>query len=92
MTTYDVPFELKTSVKSDFLEPRWQESGPMELSRRDVGVDCDFKATGASSENEITQLAAIHAKMAHNIYPLSPDLVEKVKQGTKRYKKRFSHF
>jgi predicted small metal-binding protein len=56
----------------------------MELSCRDVGVDCDFKVIGASSENEIMQLAAIHAKMAHNIDPLSPDLVEKVKKGTKR--------
>ena len=56
----------------------------MELNCRDVGVDCDFQVTGASSEEEIMQLAAIHAKMAHNIDQLSPDLVEKVKQGTKR--------
>ncbi len=55
----------------------------MELSCRDVGVDCDFKVIGASSENEKMQLATIHAKMAHNIDPLPSDLAEKVKKGTK---------
>jgi predicted small metal-binding protein len=55
----------------------------MELNCRDVGVDCDFKVIGASSENELMQLAAIHAKMAHNIDPLPAELVEKVKQGMK---------
>jgi predicted small metal-binding protein len=56
----------------------------MELSCREAGVDCDFKVTGASSENEIMLLAAVHAKLAHNIDPLPAELVEKVKQGTKR--------
>jgi predicted small metal-binding protein len=56
----------------------------MELSCRDAGVDCDFKVQGASSESEIMLLAAIHAKMAHNIDPLPPELASKVKQGTKR--------
>jgi predicted small metal-binding protein len=55
----------------------------LELNCRDVGVDCDFKVIGASSENELMQLAAIHAKMAHNIDPLPAELVEKVKQGMK---------
>ena len=56
----------------------------MELSCRDAGVDCDFKVQGASSESEIMLLAAIHAKMAHDIDPLPPELAAKVKQGTKR--------
>jgi predicted small metal-binding protein len=56
----------------------------MELNCRDVGVDCDFRVTGASSEEEVMQLAAIHARMAHKIDQLSPDLVDKVKRGTKR--------
>lgn len=55
----------------------------MELNCRDAGVDCDFRVIGASSEDELMQLAAIHAKMAHNIDPLPAEMVEKVKQGMK---------
>jgi predicted small metal-binding protein len=77
-------FKPVTSLKSQFFILALQENNPMELNCRDVGVDCDFRVIGASSEDEIMQLAAVHAKMAHNINQLSPDLVEKVKQGTKR--------
>jgi predicted small metal-binding protein len=55
----------------------------MELRCRDVGVDCDFEVKGVSSENEMMLMAAIHAKLAHNIDPLPAELVEKVKQGMK---------
>ncbi len=56
----------------------------MELRCRDAGVDCDFEVKGVSSENEMMLMAAIHAKLSHNIDPLPAELVQKVKAGIKR--------
>ena len=51
----------------------------MQLRCKDVGMDCDFEIKGASSEEEIMQMAAIHAKMAHNMDRIPPDLAAKAK-------------
>ena len=48
------------------------------LKCRDVGMDCDFEARGAN-EQEILQKAAEHAKSAHNIEQISPELASKVR-------------
>jgi predicted small metal-binding protein len=48
------------------------------LKCRDVGIDCDFEARGAN-EQEILQKAAEHAKSAHNIEQISPELASKVR-------------
>ena len=50
------------------------------VSCRDVGVDCDFKARG-SSEEEIIQKCAEHARSAHGMNELSPELQQKVRSG-----------
>ena len=50
------------------------------ISCRDVGVDCDFEARGASEE-EIIQKCAEHARSAHGMTELPPDLEEKVRSG-----------
>lgn len=40
--------------------------------------DCDFEVKGASTRDEVMQLASLHAKQAHNMESISPDLAEKV--------------
>jgi predicted small metal-binding protein len=45
---------------------------------RDVGVDCDFEARGAT-EQEVLDKAAEHGRTAHGIEVLPPELVEKVR-------------
>ena len=47
------------------------------ISCRDVGVDCDFKATGRTVE-EVMQACADHAKKAHGMVSIPPELVAKV--------------
>jgi predicted small metal-binding protein len=50
------------------------------ISCRDVGVDCDFVARG-QTEEEILQQVAEHARTAHGMNELSPELAEKVRSG-----------
>jgi predicted small metal-binding protein len=45
---------------------------------RDVGVDCDFEARG-ETEQEVMQKCAEHAKSAHNMSEIPPDLAAKVR-------------
>jgi predicted small metal-binding protein len=47
------------------------------LSCRDVGVDCDFKTTGKTVE-EVMKAAAEHAKKAHGMTSIPPEMVAKV--------------
>ena len=47
------------------------------ISCRDVGVDCDFQATGETVE-EVMRQCADHAKGAHGMDEIPPELVEKV--------------
>ncbi len=56
----------------------------MELKCKDVGADCDFEVNGATSEDEIMQIAAIHAKLAHNMDEIPPDLADKAKAVIKK--------
>lgn len=48
------------------------------LKCRDVGVDCDFVARGATEE-EVLQKAKEHAGQAHGFTDIPPELVDKVK-------------
>ncbi len=56
----------------------------MELRCKDVGMNCDFEIKGASSEEEIMQMAAIHAKVAHNMDKIPPELAAKAKAAIKK--------
>jgi predicted small metal-binding protein len=49
---------------------------------RDVGVDCDFEARADTME-ELLQKCAEHAKTAHGMTQIPPDLIAKV-QGAIR--------
>ncbi len=56
----------------------------MQLRCKDVGVNCDFEIKGASSEEEIMQMAAIHAKLAHNMDKIPPELAAKAKAAIRK--------
>ena len=44
---------------------------------RDVGVDCDFEARGATAE-EVLAKCAEHARADHGMEQIQPEIVEKV--------------
>ena len=46
----------------------------------DVVGNCDYVAKG-DSEQEILQKASEHAKTAHNVHEITPELAEKVKSA-----------
>jgi len=48
------------------------------LSCRDVGVDCDFVARGASEE-EILEKAAEHGRKEHGMTEIPPELYAKAR-------------
>jgi predicted small metal-binding protein len=48
------------------------------ITCRDVGVDCDFVARG-QTEEEVLKKCAEHARSAHGMQELSPELTAKVK-------------
>ncbi len=50
---------------------------------KDIGMDCTFKAT-APTEAELLKKIAVHAKSAHNIDPVPPDLMAKIKKAIKK--------
>jgi predicted small metal-binding protein len=49
-----------------------------ELRCRDVGMNCDFEARG-NTEEEVLQKASAHARSAHQISEMSPELAAKVR-------------
>jgi predicted small metal-binding protein len=49
-----------------------------ELRCRDVGMNCDFEARG-NTEEEVLQQASAHARSAHQITEMPPELADKVR-------------
>lgn len=47
---------------------------------REVGVDCDFEARG-ETEQEVLQKCAEHAKSAHGMDEIPPELAAKVRSS-----------
>ena len=58
---------------------------PKTLNCRDVGVDCDFVATG-ETEAEIMTKAVEHARSEHGFDEISPELAEKVQAAIRDVK------
>ena len=56
----------------------------MQLKCKDVGVDCDFEIKGATSEEEVMQIAAVHAKLVHGMDKIPPELAAKAKAAIKK--------
>ena len=48
------------------------------INCKDVGFDCEGVCR-AETEEEVIQMAAAHAKEAHGIQDITPEIVEKVK-------------
>jgi predicted small metal-binding protein len=49
-----------------------------QLRCRDVGLNCDFEASG-STEEEVLQKAVAHARTVHQITDMPPELAGKVR-------------
>jgi predicted small metal-binding protein len=49
-----------------------------QLRCRDVGLNCDFEAR-ADTEEEVLRQAAAHARSAHQIAEMPPELATKVR-------------
>ena len=49
-----------------------------EFKCKDIGMQCGFEVKGASSRDEVMQIAAAHAKAAHNMQTIPPDVAQKV--------------
>jgi predicted small metal-binding protein len=52
------------------------------LSCRDVGVACDWVGR-AETEEELMKLAAAHAKKAHGMTEITPEMAQKAKAAIK---------
>ena len=50
---------------------------------RDIGVSCEFEAT-AKTEDELMKKIAEHARKAHNMKTIPPDMMENVKKAVKK--------
>ena len=50
---------------------------------KDIGMVCDFEAT-AETEDELMKKIAEHAREAHNMETIPPDVMEKVKKAIKK--------
>lgn len=53
------------------------------FSCKDVMPNCSFEIKNASSTDELMTLLTAHAKHAHNIEKIPPDVLEKVKKAIK---------
>jgi predicted small metal-binding protein len=49
-----------------------------QLRCRDIGLNCDFEARGTTDE-EVLQQASAHARTAHQITEMPPELAAKVR-------------
>ncbi len=45
---------------------------------KDTGMKCDFEVKGASSKDEVMQIAAVHAKQTHHMDTIPSDMAAKV--------------
>ena len=50
---------------------------------KDTGLKCDFEVKGASSKDEVMQIASVHGKFAHKMETISPDVAAKVSAAIK---------
>jgi len=51
---------------------------------KDIGMNCKFEVKNAASEQELMEQIKLHAKYAHNVQQITPDLEEKIKKAIKK--------
>ena len=72
--------EFKAEVKRAVDYARSSQGAEKELKCRDVGEDCDFVIRGKTVE-EIFAKAAEHAKMAHHMDKIPPDVMKRAREA-----------
>jgi AhpD family alkylhydroperoxidase len=72
--------QFKEEVKRAAEYVRSTQGAEKELRCRDVGPDCDY-VIRAKTEDEIFAKAAEHAKTAHSMMEIPPDLIEKARKA-----------
>ena len=50
---------------------------------KDVGMKCGFEVKD-ENQDEMMQMIAMHGEKSHNLKPVPPDLMERVKKAIKR--------
>ncbi len=51
---------------------------------KDAGMkECNFEVKGGSSKDEVMQIAVVHAKQAHHMDTIPPDVASKVSAAIK---------
>ena len=50
---------------------------------KDTGMKCDFEVKGGSSKDEVMQVAAVHARVAHDMQSIPPDVAARVSAAIK---------
>jgi predicted small metal-binding protein len=53
-----------------------------QVNCSDLGQDCDFSAW-AETEEELLELVGVHAKQAHGIDEVTPELLAQLRQAIK---------
>jgi len=51
---------------------------------KDIGMNCKFEVKNAASEQELMEQIKLHAKSAHNVQQITPDLEQKIKKAIKK--------
>ncbi|MDT7862396.1 MAG: DUF1059 domain-containing protein [Saccharolobus sp.] len=73
-----IPPELLNKIKQNI-----RKTGKYYFSCSSVGMNCGFEIMGASSEQELLEELAIHAKMSHGMSSIPQDTLNKIKQNIK---------
>ena len=49
-----------------------------EFKCKDLGMKCGVEVKGASSKDEVMQVASVHAKATHGMQTVPPEIAQKV--------------
>lgn len=61
----------------------WIKMATYKFKCKDIGMDCGFQASAKSIDQLMPQIVE-HAKTAHNINEITPDLKKKVEGAIKK--------
>lgn len=55
-----------------------------EFKCSSIGMNCGFVVKNASTEEEVVEILKVHAKRAHTIDQVSPELANKIRQNIRK--------
>ncbi|AWR97978.1 DUF1059 domain-containing protein [Acidianus sulfidivorans JP7] len=73
-----IPPDLVNKIKQNI-----KTSGKYYFACSSVGMNCGFEIMGATSEQELLEELAIHAKTSHGLTSIPQDTLNKIKQNIK---------